>query len=213
MKQKTKFNYTFVKFLLRALLVIVASFILLNTVNKAYFAKPEGIRIIQQDEQIASAKYIISEKMIMDKLQQKSQIVSLQQNLHKKDTLVDDSWMGERHTELSINGTYIMGLETKDIIIKHIDNENGILYIKLPEPKLISLEIPYDEIEFDKTQGFFRLAMNEEEQKTFYKAVEKNIRNELMSDEELLRQADVFNKDAVMDIMKLIPEIKSVVFE
>lgn len=213
MKQKGKFNYTFVKFLLRALLVIVASFILLNTFNRAYFAKPEGVRIIQQEEQIASAKYIISEKMIMDKLQQKSQIVSLQQNLHKESTMVDDGLLSDRHTKLTLGGTYKLGINTKDIIVKHIDKENSIVYISLPKPLLISLEIPFDKVAFDKSKGFLRLAANEEEEKQYYKAIESSIRKEIMEDKELMKQAEVFNKDAVMQIFSLMLEINKVIFE
>lgn len=213
MKKKTKFNFSFVKHLIRAFILIIAASILLTTVQKAYFTKPEGIRIIQQDEQVASSKYIISESLIKEKLQQKSQLVTLEQDIYKKATDINDSWLGDRETVLCAEGSVKMGLETKNITVLHIDNENGILYLKLPQPILISLEIPYDKVKIEKESGWARMAMNEKEKKTFYKAVEKEIHKEIMNDKELLQQADVFNKDAVMDIMKLIPEIKNVVFE
>jgi CYTH domain-containing protein len=146
-------------------------------------------------------------------LKSKSQIVSLQQDINKKDTYVDDGWTGERKTQLTVHGTYHMGLNTKDIEIKHIDSQNGIVYIKLPKPILINLDLPYDQIHFEKKQGFLRLAMDEKEEKTFYKAVEKNIERELMKDKELMKVADLNNKDVVMGLLKMLPEIKSVIFE
>jgi hypothetical protein len=205
-------KWTFKKYLIKALLGVAALFIAINT-YKAVMKPMQQVKIIQQHEQIADSKYIISEEMIMSKLKSKSQIVSLQQDLHKKDTFVDDSLLGERHTELTVNGTYKMGLNTKDIEIRHIDSENGIVFIKLGKPVLISLDIPYDQIKFDKTKGWLRLAMDEEEQKNFYKSVDKNIEKELINDKELLKVADSMNRDVIMDLLNGLPEIKNVVFE
>jgi hypothetical protein len=205
-------KWTFKKYLIKALLAIAALFIAINT-YKAVMKPIQLVKIIQHHEQIADSKYIISEEMVMSKLKVKSQIVSMEQTLEKTDTFVDDGLLGERHTELTVNGTYKMGLNTKDIQVQHIDNQNGIVYIKLGKPVLISLDIPYDQIQFDKTQGFFRLAMDEKEEKQFYKAVHKNIETELTKDKEILKTADLMNKDVVENILKLIPEIKSIVFQ
>jgi hypothetical protein len=205
-------KWTFKKYLIKALLAIAALFIAINT-YKAVIKPIQPVKIIQQHEQIADSKYIISEEMIMSKLKSKSQIVSMEQTLRKTDTFVDDSLLGERKTELTVNGTYKMGLNTKDIEIRHIDSQNGIVYIKLGKPVLISLDIPYDQVEFDKKQGFFRLAIDEKEQKNFYKSVDKNIERELINDKELLKVADSMNRDVIMDLLNGLPEIKNVVFE
>jgi hypothetical protein len=199
----------------RFILIAFIGFLALNIAmtTKAFFSKNQSIQIITPNEQISNSKYIISEEMIMSKLKSKSQIVSLEQDLHKKDTHVDDGLLGERHTELTVNGTYKMGLNTKDIEIKHIDSQNGIVYIKLGKPVLISLDIPYDQVEFDKKQGFFRLAMDEKEQKNFYKSVDKNIERELIKDKEIMKVADSMNRDVIVDLLNGLPEIKNVVFE
>lgn len=202
------------KILLKVLIGILALSILTVAVKSFYNPQP-AIKIYQAHEQISNTEtqYIISEEMIMSKLKSKSQIVSLQQNLNKTDTIVDENMFGKRKTELTIKGTYKMGLETKEIHINHIDSSTGIVYIKLPQPILISLEIPFDQIDFDKTQGFFRLSANEDEQKTFYKAVHKNVEKELLNDKEVMKLADTYNKDAVEDILRLIPNVKAIIFE
>jgi hypothetical protein len=204
-------KWTFKKHLIKALLTIAVLFIAINT-YKAVTKPIEQIRIVQQHEQIANSEYIISEEAVMSKLKAKSQIVSLQQELTKTDTFVDDSLLGQRKTELNVKGKYIFGLNTKDIEIQHIDNNTGTVYIKLGTPVLISLDIPFDQIQFDKTQGWFRLSMSDEEEKKFYKAVVKNIETELMKDKEVLKTADLMNKNVVENILKIIPDIKNVVF-
>jgi hypothetical protein len=204
-------KWKFKQYLLKAMITILAVIIAINT-YKAVMKPIEPIRIIQQQEEIADSKYIISEEIVMNKLKSKSQIVSMEQTLQKTDTFIDDSILGQRHTELSVKGKYIFGLNTKDIQIQHIDNNTGTVYLKLGKPVLISLDIPFDKIQFDKTQGFFRLAMDEKEEKKFYKAVVKNIQTELMKDKEVLKTANLMNQDVVENILKMIPDIKNVVF-
>lgn len=205
-------KWTFKKYLIKALIGIAVMFILVNA-YKSVTNTVQPVKIIKQHHEVAESKYIISEEMVMSQLRGKSQIVSLEQSLHKKDTYVDENWAGlERHTELKVHGKYKLGIETKDIEIKHIDNENGIIYLHIGKPTLISLDIPYHEIEFKKTNGWLRMAMDEKEEKNFYKSVEKNIHNEIINNKELMKQADLHNKDVIMGLLKMIPEVKSVVF-
>lgn len=199
--------------LLKIVISILALYLAINLAKPYIHNQQEPIRIIEpQTTQIASSKYIISEQMIMSKLKTKSQIVSMQQNFNKKFTEVDNGLLGERETELSLNGSFKMGLNVKGIIIKHIDNENGIVHIKLPKPALISLELPYDQLQFDKTKGFMRLAMSEEEEKNFYKATKKEIEKELMNNSEIRKQANLYNQEVIKGLLMKIDGVNSIVF-
>lgn len=208
-------NWKFKQLLLKFALGLMALFILVNTA-KLFVPKPVDVELVKvfYEEQVSEkVKFIISEELVLSKLQSKSEIVSMQQKLSDTFTQVEDRLIGERHTELSVKGTYLMGMETKNIKIVHIDNETATIHIKLPKPKLISLDIPYDQVTFDKTKGWASLSMNEEEKKNFYKSVRHSIENELLSSEDVLRTADLYNQEAVRDIIKLLPVIKNVVFE
>lgn len=205
-------KFTYLKFLLKALILTAAIFIALNTVKGYTSQSVHPVKIVPKEE-LNETHYIINEQMILSKLQSKSEIVSIQQNIDQTYTDIDKGWSGDRHTEIHIKGTYKMGLETSSIKINYIDNEIGIVYIKLGEPKLVSLEIPFNDIQFDKSQGFFRLSMSEQEEKQFYKAVEKNVRDELMSNKEVLKQAELFNQEHIWELLSMLPMVKSVVFE
>ncbi|MDT0160426.1 DUF4230 domain-containing protein [Bacillus sp. AG4(2022)] len=205
-------KFAYLKFLLKALLIVLTLFIALNTVKGYTSQSVHPVKIVPKEE-LNETHYIINEQMILSKLQSKSEIVSMQQSIDQTYTDVDDNLFGKRHTEIHIKGSFKMGLETSSIKINYIDNETGIIYIKLGKPKLVSLEIPYDQIQFDKSQGFFRLSMSEKEEKQFYKAVEKNVRDELMSNKEVLKQAELFNQEHVRELLSMLPMIKSVVFE
>lgn len=202
--------WTFKKHLIKALLIVAALFIAISLyTNKG---QNREVEVIEKTEQLSSTKhYVISEEMIMGKLKAKSQIVSMEQHIKKKDTDVDDSWLGERKTELKVKGVYQMGLNTHDIKVKHIDNTSGIVYLSLGKPTLISLDLPYDLLKFKKT-GWSRLAMNEDEQKNLYKSVKKEIRADIMSDKEILRQADLYNQDVVRGLLDNMG-IQNIIFE
>jgi hypothetical protein len=207
-----KLKPQFYKFLLKAALIILSLFIAFNTIRGVMQPEPP-IQIVKQHKQIADAHYIISEKMIMGKLMSKSQLVSMEQSISKTYTDVDDGLTGTRKTEMSLEAKYIMGLETKDIEVAHIDQEQGIVYIKLGKPILVSLDVPMDKLSFDKTQGFFRLAQSEDEEKAFYRSVMKSLESEILKDKEIMSQANLHNKEVVEDILSMIPAVKSIVFQ
>ncbi len=205
-------KFTYLKFLLKSLIIVLTLFIALNTVKGYTSQSVHPVKIVPKEE-LNETHYIINEQMILSKLQHKSEIVSMQQSIDQTYTDIDKGWSGDRHTEIHIKGFYKMGLDTSSMKINYIDNETGTVYIVLGEPVLVSLEIPFSNIAFDKSQGFFRLAMNEQEEKQFYKAVEKNVRDELMSNKEILKQAELFNQEHVRELLSMLPMIKSVVFE
>ena len=178
----------------------------------------EPVRIIEKSEEVkqSAAGYIITEEMILGKLTEELEEVSLKGKLddnENKYIKVEDNWLGERHTQLNYSGTYKMGLDKNNIEVKHIDQSTGTVYLKLPKPILISLTLPYDQIDFEKTKGFLRLAMNEDEKKQYYKSVEKDIKHQLMNNKELIRQVDLLNKAHTMETLKELSGMKNVIFE
>ena len=213
-KNKRKFlSWISMKYVVIAFIAIISLYTATD-IYKNYNSHIEPVRYTEDhSEIIKESEYIISKAMVLNNLQTKAQIVSFKQDLHKEEIYTDKNALGKRSTELELDGTYKMGLNTSDIKLKHIDSENRIAYVELPKPVLISLDIPYDKIEFGKKQGFFRLAMNEDEQKNFYKSAIKNVEKSLYNDKEIIRQANVFNEDAVREIIMSTTDIKSVIFE
>jgi len=202
--------------LIKALIAIVASFLLVSgtvyAVNK-HNNSGEEVKIIQQHDKVKDQSYIISKEAVMSKLDSTVKIVSMSEEIHKSLEDVNDGFFGERHTELSLDGTYQMGIHTKDIQVLHIDNDRGIIHIKLGKPSLISLDLPFNSLKFEKTQGWARLSMGEEEQKNFYIVSKKSITKELTSNKEILKKANMYNEKAVKELFKDIPNVRAIVFE
>lgn len=173
-------------------------------------ANTKETKIIQYDEQ-KTESYIVTEEMVLSKLKSQAQIISMEQKFSNTYTHVDESWLGTRKTAFSLSGTYKVGLEVKDIQIKAY--KDGVLCLQLSKPKLISLEIPYDQIKVDKEQGFFRSEMNDEDKQSFYKVIDNDIRNEIGSDKEILKQADLYNQEVIKGILNDLAGVNYIVFQ
>jgi len=208
-----KLKPRYYKFLLKALIGIVLSFTLLTTYRAATSENEIApTRIIQHDGQISNSEYIISKELILGKLQSKSEIVSVEQEINKTDTKVDDGFFGTRSTEMNVSGTYKMGISVENIHITYIDNDSKTVYIELGKPELISLEIPYSEVDVEKVSGWLRLSMSEEETKNFYKTVHSNIKKEILNDKEIMSQANLNNQRVIKELIINLPGVEQIVF-
>lgn len=163
-------------------------------------------------QNIKESEYIISEDVILSNLQMKSEIVSFEQKINKTEWLIDKKMTGKRKTQINVSGSYKMGLNTEDILVSHIDSDNRIVYINLPEPILISLELPFEQIEFNKVKGFFRRSMKKDEEKRFFSLLKKEIINELTTDSDIILQAGLYNEQAVKSIILSTTDIRDVIF-
>lgn len=210
-------KWTFKKFLLKAMLALLVLYSSANWYHN-FMSKNEEPRIVQKAEEVKSEKvdYIITEEMILGKLEEKLEEVSLKGELDdekNKYIKVDDSWLGERKTKLTYKGFYKMGMDKHAIEVKHIDQSNGIVYLKMPKPILIALVLPFDQIDFKKVKGNFRMAMGDEEEKRYYKVVEKDIKKQLMNNKDLMRQVDLYNKMHTIESLKDMAGVKNIIFE
>lgn len=183
--------------------VLLIIFKLINPVQD----EPGNVTTIQQTE---TKSTIVTKEMVLGKLKSLGQIVSMQQEFNDEYIDIDDGLFGERQTQLTLAGTYKMGMEIKDIEVVYIEGET--IHIELPETKLISLEIPYDQVDFDKVKGKLRRSMNEDEKKQFYQVAENNIRKEISKDKEIQNQAELHNKQVIEELLKELNGVKYVVF-
>ena len=188
------------------IILVSVLLIIFKLINPAQ-AEPGNVTTIQQTE---TEYTIVTKEMVLGKLKSLGQIVSMQQEFTDDYIDIDDGLFGERQTQLRLAGTYKMGLEIKDIEVVYIEGKT--IHIELPETKLISLEIPYDQVDFDKVKGKLRRSMSEDEKKQFYKVAEKNIRKEISGDKGVRNQANLHNRQVIEDLLKELNGVKYVVF-
>ena len=195
---------TKIKVVILITILLASLYLIYNPVNN------KENKIIKYDVP-KTESYIVTEEMVLSKLKSQAQIISMEQEFSNTYTHVDESWLGTRKTAFSLSGTYKVGLEVKDIQVKVY--KDGVLCLQLPKPKLISLEIPFDQIKVNKEQGFFRGEMDDEDKQSFYKVIEKDIRSEIGSNKELMKQADLYNQEVIKGILSDLAGINYIVFQ
>lgn len=169
--------------------------------------------IIKQEDLITTEKAVLEKETVYKTLQSKSQIISMQQEISKRVIDIDDSFLGKRVTEFTFNGTYKMGLNISDIEYENISIKDNVIHIELPDPILISLELPYDQLKSEKVKGALRLEMNDIEKKKLYSQFVEVLENEIMNNENIMKQARSNNERVVRELLDGIPNVEGVVFK
>jgi len=124
----------------------------------------------------------------------------------------NDNWLGERQTRFIVNGTYSSPFKLKDVKIKYIDQEHGIVYATYPKTK-IDVTIQHKGVSSEKIHGNLRREMNEDEKKIYIIHKEKELEARYNKDENVLKEADLYKQNAIKIMWMNIPNVKSIVFE
>lgn len=106
------------------------------------------------------SKELISRDVIVDKLQEKEELITLEADLSQSMT-IDDSWgtlgIFKKISKINYAGKGIYVIPLSDIKPNDINVTNTVISIKIPEPSVKSITIDEDKTTFETTQkGFLR---------------------------------------------------------
>ncbi|MGG0308272.1 DUF4230 domain-containing protein [Priestia megaterium] len=195
--------------LLTALIAIAASFTA-NTVSNAHRLEP--VKIVQQHEEGKYASQMINEETLYGKLETEPEVAPYKQPFTDVSSSKDEKWLGERETAFIVKGTYSSPFKLKDVKIKYIDQENGIVHATSPKTE-IKVNIKYKGVSSEKVHGKLRRDMNEEEKKTYIIQKENELEARYNKDKITIKQADLYTQDAIRTMWMKIPNVKAVVFD
>jgi galactitol-specific phosphotransferase system IIB component len=108
----------------------------------------------------APVAHYVDKQAVINALSTKSQIVGLTGKVAKTITLKADKWYGDKTYELAATGEFKLGVDTSDIIIT---TQGNTVTVKFPQPKIISVDIPFDKAELSKDVSWTRKDVSETE--------------------------------------------------
>jgi galactitol-specific phosphotransferase system IIB component len=108
----------------------------------------------------APVAHYVDKQAVINALSTKAQIVGLTGKVAKTITLKSDKWYGDKTYELAATGEFKLGVDTSDIIVT---THGNTVNVKFPQPKIISVDIPFDKAELSKDVSWTRKDINETE--------------------------------------------------
>lgn len=156
---------------------------------------------------------IVDKQMVIKALSENLQVVGLEGEIEKEYTYTDARWFGNKSFEMMLNGTFKMGFDIADIRVEDVlitkDNE---IIIKTPKVILISLEIPYDKIEINKEVGLLRKDFGETDRQFLYAKASESVKQEILDNKKIHDDSVVASQNAIINILKMIPDVENVYF-
>lgn len=184
-----------------AVAVITASIVLTTTgFNSAKPTEPPP----------APKPIVLHEATVIHALAAKARIVAPTGEVTKTISQQDENFWGPRDYKMTVHGDYILGVDSADIDVSVSGNT---VKVRMPQPKVVSLDLPYDEMKIVEQKSFLRKELPEKELKALYTKAEAEVRKDIAKDDEVQAEAERQMEQAVSGLLLKINGVESVQFE
>jgi hypothetical protein len=146
---------------------------------------------------------------ILDALSETPQLVGLTGDITKTITYTDDKWYGDKTYELTLNGEFKLGVETEDI---EITTRGNTVVVRFPQPKLLAVDLPFDQAEIRKDVGWLRGDLDETELQSLYAEARQSAIHEIKINFKARDKAEKAVEHAIEDLIETVPHVENVIF-
>lgn len=129
----------------------------------------------------------IDQQAVINALKTRGQLVGLTGKVAKTVTLSDDAWYGDKTYELAATGTFKLGVDATDLIIT---THGNTVKVRLPQPKIISVDIPFDKARLSKDVGLLRKDISEGELQSLYSKAREGALNDIERNRQAFDKAE-----------------------
>jgi Protein of unknown function (DUF4230) len=155
------------------------------------------------------AKHYVDRAAILDALSETPQLVGLTGNVAKTITYSDDKWFGDKTYELTLNGEFKLGVETKDI---DITTRGNTVVVRFPQPKLLAVDLPFDQAKIRKNVGLLRGELDESDLQALYAEARKDAVHDIKVNIRAREKAEAAVEHALEDLIEQVPYVENVIF-
>jgi hypothetical protein len=155
------------------------------------------------------AKQLVNKSAVLDALSETSQLVGLTGDISKTVTLTDNKWFGDKTYELTLNGEFKLGVETEEL---DITTRGNTVVVRFPQPKLISVDLPFDQASIKKDVGLLRQDLSESELQSLYGEARKEAVQDIRVNIKARERAETAVEHALEDLIEQVPAVESVIF-
>jgi hypothetical protein len=155
------------------------------------------------------AKQLVDKQAIVSALSETPQLVGLTGDISKTVTLKDDRWFGDKTYEMTLDGTFKLGVDSKDI---DITVKGNTVVVRFPQPKLIAVDLPFDKAQLSKDVGLLRKDLSDSELQSLYGEARKQAVADVKINVKARDKAEDAVEHALEDLIERLPAVESVIF-
>jgi hypothetical protein len=155
------------------------------------------------------AKQLVNKDAVLDALSETSQLVGLTGDISKTVTLTDNKWFGDKTYELTLNGEFKLGVNTEEL---DITTRGNTVVVRFPQPKLISVDLPFDQASIKKDVGLLRQDLSESALQSLYGEARKEAVQDIRVNIKARDKAETAVEHALEDLIEQVPAVESVIF-
>lgn len=152
----------------------------------------------------------IDEEAVITALKSKGQLVGLTGKVAKTVTLTDSAWYGDKTYRLTAKGSFKLGVNTDDITVS---TRGNTVTVRFPQPKIISVSLPFDKAAIEKDVGLLRKDLTEAELQAMYGNARKGAVEDIERDRQAFDEAEESVERIIERLVESVPNVETVKFE
>jgi hypothetical protein len=164
-----------------------------------------------KDEKVAPVNeaHYVDKQAVINALSTKSEIVGLTGKVAKTIEYKDDQWYGDKTYKLAATGTFKLGVSTADIIVT---TKGNTVNVKFPQPKIISVDLPFDKAKVSKDVGVFRSDLNEAQLQAMYGKARTGAVEDIKRNRQAFEKAEASVERTIEALIRPVDGVKNIEF-
>jgi hypothetical protein len=155
------------------------------------------------------APQLVDKDAIIEALTETHELVGLTGDISKTVRLQDNRWYGDKTYELTLEGTFKIGVATADV---SITTQGNTVIVRLPQPRIIAVELPFDKAAISKDVGLLRQDLSESEMQALYKEAREQAVADVKVNIKAREEAEDAVENALAELIGRLPAVEGVMF-
>jgi hypothetical protein len=164
----------------------------------------EGTKVIPVE-----TPHYVDKQAVINALSTKAEIVGLTGKVAKTIEYHADKWYGDKTYKLAATGTFKLGVSTSDIIVTTSGNT---VTVKFPQPKIISVDLPFDKAALTKDVGFMRKDMSEAQLQAMYGKARTGATEDIKRNRQAFDKAEASVERTIEALVGQVDNVKTINF-
>jgi hypothetical protein len=157
-----------------------------------------------------TAPHYVDKQAVINALNTRAELVGLTGNVAKTIEYHDDKWFGDKTYKLAATGTFKLGVSTSDIIVT---THGNTVTVKFPQPRIISVDIPFDKARVSKDVGFLRKDLSEGELQAMYGKARASSIDDIKRNRQAFDKAEQSVERTIEALVKSVDGVGAIKFE